>query len=162
VSEEWSSIVSTEDTTFLDTGLEADTTYYYRVLTVTVDGNTGPSDVISATTPTVPPAAPNLSSSASGFSITLSWTDVDGETGFRIERTVSGMEEWVILGTTGEDVLTYEDGGLAAGSSYDYRVFATGEGGDSPPSNVVTVTVVGDSASTSEDEGAVPPPPGGH
>jgi titin len=95
------------------------------------------SDVASATTLVAPPPAPSVTVTATSSEIDLSWTDVAGETGYRIERSTDGTD-WAQIGTTGADVTTYADGGLPSGSTFSYRVFATNAGGDSPPSDVVS------------------------
>ncbi len=77
---------------------------------------------------TVPPSAPgNLMATALGVSqVHLSWTastDNVGVTGYLVERQDPGNGSFVQVGTsTGT---SYNDTGLAAGSSYSYRVRAT-------------------------------------
>ncbi len=92
--------------------------------------------------PPPPPAAPtNLTAAGvSATQIKLSWRDVIGETGYRIERALAGGSSWVQVGTTSRDVLSYGDTGLAASTSYSYRVVATSANGDSAPSTVATAT----------------------
>jgi hypothetical protein len=140
----WREIATIEKgvTAYTDAGLASETTYYYRVSALIEGGAGPPSDVVSATTPEAPPSAPWLTADASSDAVTLSWTDVADETGYRIERLADGDTDWVTIATTGEDVTTYTNGGLSPESPYKYRVVATGPGGDSEPSNVASATTV--------------------
>jgi titin len=139
----WTSIgtVSANVTSVADFGLTAGTTYYYRVFATNAAGDSAASSVASATT-TVDPASPTtLSAVATSPSETmLDWTDVAGATGYRVERMASGDSGWMTVATTGQDVTEFVDAGLAMGTTYSYRVFATNAGGDSAPSDVVTVS----------------------
>ena len=77
---------------------------------------------------------------ASSSEIDVTWSDVDTETGYRVERSTDGSSGWTTVATTGQDVTAYSDTGLAAGSTYYYRVYATNAGGDSPPPDVASAT----------------------
>jgi hypothetical protein len=93
---------------------------------------------------TQPPTAPtNLTATASGTTITLNWTastDNVGVTGYLVERQDPGSTSFVQIGTT-TTATTYNDSGLAANSTYSYRVRATdGSGNLSPYSNVAQAT----------------------
>jgi hypothetical protein len=138
-SGEWSTIAETSAGVSMhtDTGLHAATTYYYRVAAELGSGEVAPtSDVVEVTTP---PAAPTLSAEVAVGAVHLRWTDVADETGYRIERLASDGSEWQLIAATGEGIVTTEDPDLTEGISYQYRVIATGVGGDSAPSNVVEV-----------------------
>jgi fibronectin type III domain protein len=127
--------------TYTDTGLAAGTTYYYRVSALLEDGVAPTSDVVSATTTeTSPPAQPTLTAKVRKTGIILMWTDVENETGYRIERQTEDGSDWIAIGTTGAGVLDYKDGSLSPGATYRYRVIAIGPGGESAPSNVVEAT----------------------
>jgi hypothetical protein len=81
----------------------------------------------------------------------LSWTDnSSNETGFRVERRIQGGDlVWGTVGETGADGTSFQDTGLAASTTFEYRVFAFNFAGDSAlPSNVAEVTT-----------GTPPPPP---
>jgi fibronectin type 3 domain-containing protein len=95
------------------------------------------------------PAAPSsLTASASSSSeVDLLWADVDGESGFRVERSSDGAGGWSAVGETGPGGTSWSDGGLSQGTTYYYRVVATNLGGDSPPSNVASATTSIDPAS---------------
>jgi hypothetical protein len=133
--------VSESVTAYTDVGLASDTTYFYRVSALTNAGAAPPSDVVSATTPAVsPPAATDVTAAATSDAIVLTWADVADETGYRIERSLDGTTDWMVIGTTGQDVTVYADVALSPGTTYHYRVVATNGGGDSAPSNIATAT----------------------
>ena len=86
--------------------------------TTTNDGNT--------TTTTVVPLPPtNLVGTLSPLTtVNLSWIDNStNETGFKIERKVSGGD-YALIGTTDADKTTFFDSGLSLGITYTYRVYA--------------------------------------
>ena len=157
-SSDWMPIASTGEakTTYTDTGLESSTTYFYRIAAVVPDGPTPPSDIVSATTSVAPPGATEVSASTSETSVTVTWANVAEETGYRIERSLGGTDDWLTIGTTGEDVTAYTDGGLSPGTTYRYRVVAMNAGGDSPPSNVVEATIP---KKADDAQGGDPPSP---
>jgi fibronectin type III domain protein len=142
-TEIWLAVATTNPgtTTYVDDGLSSATTYFYRVVAVTDTGTAPPSDVVSATTSAPPLVATTLTcSSTTSDAIDLAWTDVDGETGYRIERSTDGVSDWTTIATTGQDVTAYTDAGLAAGTTYSFRVFVENEAGESPASNVASAT----------------------
>jgi hypothetical protein len=127
-------------TAITDGGLEAATTYFYRVSSMTEAGQAPPSDVVSATTPVAVPAATSVTAVAVLDTVTLTWTDVADETGYRIERSLDGATGWAEIGTTGKDVTAYTNVALAPGTTFYYRIVATNAGGESAPSNVTSAT----------------------
>jgi hypothetical protein len=142
VQQGWLRIAKVRETqtTYKDGGLDADTTYFYRVSAMTDDGAAPPSDVVSATTPIAVPPATDVTAVATLDTITLSWTDVTDETGYRVERSLDGDSDWIEIATTGQGVTTYVNGTLSPGTTYYYRIVATNAGGDSTPSNVAFAT----------------------
>jgi hypothetical protein len=121
------------------------------------DGTTDPSPgpVVEPRPPGVPhggvlaPTAPSsLTANASSSSqVDLVWGDVDGENGFRVERSSDGAGGWSAVAETGPGGTSWSDGGLSQGTTYYYRVVATNVAGDSPPSNVASATTSIDPAS---------------
>jgi hypothetical protein len=166
----WLTIVKVQEdvTAYTDVGLDAATTYFYRVSAMTEDGAAPPSDVVSATTPIAVPSATDVTAVATLDTIALTWTDVADETGYRVERSLDGTTDWVELATTGQDVTTYVNATLSSGTTYYYRIIATNAGGDSAPSNVASATteapppVIEGAASTADApaEGPLPEPGG--
>src|SRR5262249_5991704 len=96
-----------------------------------------------------PPAAPTglAAVAVSSAQIDLSWTDNSAdESGFAVERSADAGAHWATVASTGTDVATYADVGLASGTTYSYRVRATNGNGTSGPSNVTSATTGGNSA----------------
>jgi hypothetical protein len=101
-----------------------------------------PDIVTAPRSPTIVTAVPGASGS-----IDLAWTDVAGETGYRIERSADGADGWTTAGTTAQDATIFGDTGLASGTTYYYRITATNGDGDSTPSDVASATTIIDPAS---------------
>jgi hypothetical protein len=139
----WGVVASTgsEETRYTDAALASGTTYYYRVAAV-AGQDVSRSDVVSATTTVITPTAPVLLSAAgSATSVDLAWSDVEGELSYQVQRSSDGINAWTDIGTTGQDVTSYTDTGLAAATTYYYRVVAVASnGGVSAPSGVLPAT----------------------
>jgi len=143
------------------TGLAAATSYSFRVAAANANGLSAYSNVASATTQAPPPppspvpAAPgNLTGWASSSNeVVLNWLDnSNNETSFRVERQVNGTFQEIQ--TTGANVTSARVSGLAAGTSYVFRVRAANASGYSAYSNTATVT-------TSAPNATVPAAPTG-
>jgi|GEM_PF-259515 len=115
--------------TFTDNGLAASTQYFYRIVTLSANGNKN-SSVVNATTlaPVLPNAPTSLAATASttALAINLAWTDANNETSYRIERkTGAGGTYAVIAPTVAINTTSYIDNtSLIAGTTYFYRVFS--------------------------------------
>jgi len=138
-------------TTYLNTGLTAETSYSYRVRAYTSVGNSGYAGPATFTTAPNPPAAPSglTATAVSPTQIDLAWTDnATNETGFKIERcqgvSCSSFSE---VATLAANVTTHQQTGLTAGTSFSYRVRAYNAGGNSANSATASATT------------PVPPPP---
>lgn len=131
--------------TYADTGLILNTTYYYRVSAYNVIGNSSYSNTASATTFGLPPDAPgNLAATAAApGQIDLIWTDnASNENGFIIERSPSGTDGWVEIGTVADNTTAYADSGLASGTTFFYRVAAYNMNGTSGFTNIASGTTM--------------------
>ncbi|HEX8523355.1 MAG TPA: NPCBM/NEW2 domain-containing protein [Tepidisphaeraceae bacterium] len=131
-------------TSYSDKNLAAGATWFYRIRATGTGGDSANSNIASATTTTAPLAPSNLSATAnSSTKITLTWSDVAGETGFKIERSLDGATAWTQIGMVGANVLTYADAtGLSSSTKYYYRVRATSTAGDSAYSAVTSATTL--------------------
>jgi titin len=97
---------------------------------------------ITVNPPPAPPVAPgNLSATAvSSNRIDLAWSDNStNETGFAIERSTDGVNFSQIT-TVAANLTSYSNTGLAASTTYFYRVRALGNAGPSGYSNVASAT----------------------
>ena len=65
----------------------------------------------------------------------LSWSDVPNETGYKVERSLASGSNYSLIANLAANTLTYADAGLAPGTSYFYRIRASNDAGDGPPSN---------------------------
>jgi titin len=128
--------------TYPSTGLNPATAYYYRVTAFNATGESAPSNLASATTLDVPPAAPSgLSATAvSSNRVDLSWTDnASNESSFVIERSTDGVS-YAQIAMVGANIATYSNTGLSASTTYHYRVRATNSAGNSAYSSSASAT----------------------
>ncbi|MFN7138617.1 MAG: putative Ig domain-containing protein, partial [Limisphaerales bacterium] len=89
------------------------------------------------------PSGPSglTATAASNSQINLAWTDNSGiEDGFRIERATASGGPFSQIASVGANVKTYSNTGLAAGTTYYYRVRAYNAAGNSPYSNTANAT----------------------
>jgi hypothetical protein len=138
----------TSGTTFSDTGLAASTTYYYKVEAVDSDASSAASPQATATTlppatcATVPSALAALTATAASSSaIGLSWTAVSAPANctissysvFRSTTTGFTPSSSNQVGTVASGT-TFSDTGLAASTTYYYKVEAVDAAGASAAS----------------------------
>jgi concanavalin A-like lectin/glucanase superfamily protein/fibronectin type III domain protein/lysyl oxidase len=137
---------------YSDTTVAGATTYHYR-LRARNDSDTSPnSNVATVTTPAPPLAAPTAlgATAASDTRIDLSWTDNSvGETSFVVERDTSPSFTSPATLSAPANATTLADTGLAAATTYHYRVRARNATESSPNSNPASATT----------QSAPPPPP---
>jgi hypothetical protein len=89
-----------------------------------------------------------LATPAWALQATVTWTDNSPggsnptpETGFRIERRDGpDTAQWVTQGTVAAGVTSFNQGGLATGTRYCYRVIALGATSNAPPSPIACST----------------------
>ncbi len=125
------------------TGLNAGTTYHYRVRAVSGGGTSANSNIITVATVPATVAAPVVgqpkSIEADGF--TATWEAVAGATNYQLDVSadsfltfVSGYER-LSVGNTLRSLVT----GLAPETQYFYRVYAEVGGNAGPPSDAVSL-----------------------
>jgi len=135
----YTTIASTTDPTFADTGLINGATYYYAVSAINSSGNeTQNSQEASAGPQNTTPAAPtSLNAVINGASqITLSWTDnSEAENGFQVERKTGSDGNYVQIAAVSANTTTFTDVLLPSGPDYFYRVRAYNVAGSSDYSN---------------------------
>ena len=141
----FSQIATVTGCTYAVTGLAPETTYGYVVWAVGADGISANSNVASASTPNLasPPTAPaNLvATAASSSQISLAWTASTSASGiaeYIVQRSQGGGASFVQVGTSAST--GYNDSGLAASTSYSYRVAAVDNSGNTSAfSNVASI-----------------------
>ena len=83
----------------------------------------------------------------SNTQIDLAWSNVTGNTGYRIERSTDGYT-WALVTSVAQDVVTYSNTGLTNDVTYSYRVRAFDATGGSAWSNIASATAYSDSGVT--------------
>jgi len=133
-------------TNYQSTQLAASSLYQHRVRAFNSAGNSAYSNVASATTQQDPPSAPSglTATAASTSQINLFWTNnANNATGYMVERSANGGGSWTeIASTLSANTTNYQSTGLAAGTSYHYRVRAFNSAGNSGYSNVASATTI--------------------
>jgi hypothetical protein len=130
-------------TSYLASGLEPGTAYGYRVRAYNGAGNSGYSNTAVTNTYQVAPAAPSglTATAVSSSRIDLTWADNSGnENGFRIQRSLSATSGFTQIATRAANATSYSSTGLAADTTYYYRVKAYNSAGNSGYSNTASAT----------------------
>ena len=124
-------------TSYGDTGLAASTSYGYRVRAFNTGGPSAWTETSANTQapPLPPPTAPTglTVTATTTNTINLGWTDTSAnEDGFTVQRCQGGgCTTFVTVATLPAGATSYGDTGLAASTSYGYRVRAFNTGGPS-------------------------------
>lgn len=126
-------------TSYTDTGLSANTTYYYRLRTTSGGLSSPDSSTCSATTLL---AAPTAISAGSAQLVTLTWAPDAGAT-FTVQRSTDGGSTWNTLDTTT----------ATSDSDYDYRAEASWR--VTPNTQYAYRIVASDATSPNHDSDAV-------
>lgn len=135
-------------TAYTDTGLAANTTYYYKVATVNTSyGESSQSSYTSATTysSSSGSGAPNAPTGVtaqtwSSNSIYISWYWVSGADVYYVYRGSSPSDSFSYIGMTYDGAYTDTDTGLSSNTTYYYKVIAHNDYGDSPYSEYTWAT----------------------
>jgi len=120
------------NTSFNNTALVANTTYYYRIRAVNGAGNSLYSAEVSASTsiPLVPVSVTTTASSSTR--VNLTWTDAsNNETGFQIERSTTSGSGFLLVSTTAANAVSFSNSALTANTTYYYRMRAINAVGNS-------------------------------
>jgi len=129
-------------TTYSDTTVLPNTTYYYRVLAGNLVGASAWSNTAMVLTPSPLLAAPSglTATAISPTRVDLAWTDNTAtETGFTVQRSAdTGFATGVTTFTVGANVTVYSDTSAGPNTTYYYRVQAVNAAGVSGWSNTAT------------------------
>jgi hypothetical protein len=139
----WAAVgtVGVNVTAFSNTGLASGTRYYYRVIAINASGESSPSSIVAPDTFTNAPATASATP-VSANRVDVSWSDVTGETGYKVERSTNGGVNWTQVGSVGASVLVFSDTTAVAGTNHQYRVKAYNSAGDSAASGVASALTV--------------------
>ncbi|MEL6557433.1 MAG: fibronectin type III domain-containing protein [Bacteroidota bacterium] len=138
--------VGANQTTFLDTDLDPNTRYRYRIYAANATNNSGFSNPVAVRTFNSAPNAPtNFSASFDPVNIAVDFFWVDrsnNETGHEIEYKLTTDTNWstLLVDIDGDVTSTTTDvSGIVGDQTYDLRIRATNAIGASPWSNVAQV-----------------------
>jgi titin len=140
------------DTSYTDSAVQNGVTYYYYVTAVNLNGESGPSNEVSATPggsppppppPTVPGPPNNLNAAAGNGVVYLTWQAPDSDGGspikyYHIYRGTS-PDQLSRYATVGNQ-LSYSDSGVTNGQTYWYQVSAENDVGEGAWSNQASAT----------------------
>jgi regulation of enolase protein 1 (concanavalin A-like superfamily) len=133
-----SNAVAAGVTSFTDSGLFGSMRWWYRVVARAGDATTSaPSATASAVNKPSAPAIPNSGYAVPAISVTtstttpiyLNWADVQGDQGYRVERSPDGVN-FTTLSTTGTNLNAYNDTTAVVNTGYVYRITPVTSVGD--------------------------------
>jgi autotransporter-associated beta strand protein len=127
-------LISVGDLTYTETGLAANTTYYYVVSAVNASGVSANSAQVS--TGLSPPAS--LTAAPGNTQVTLTWPAVAGATGYSVQRSAVTGGPYSAKGTSAGP--SYTDSGLTNGTPYYYVVASINTSGSGVNSPQATAT----------------------
>lgn len=131
-------VAGVSTTSYLNTGLKANTTYYYKISAYSSTSGDSPySSVAEAKTEgdgtgtgTAPAAPATLTASADGANkINLSWSAVSGAVSYSIFSSASANGTYANVDTVSAPATSYAHTGLTAGRTYFYKVQAKNSAG---------------------------------
>jgi endo-1,4-beta-xylanase len=134
-------IAGVTGTSFTNTGLTNNTTYFYVVSALNAAGESPNSAQVSATPRAPqPPAAPGgLAATPGNGQVSLSWNASPGATSYRVKRSTTSGGPYTLIASnlTGTSFINT---GLTNGITYFYVVSAVNSAGESPNSAQVGAT----------------------
>ena len=140
----WQEITVGNVLTYTHTGLTNGSSYQYRVRAGNRTGYSDWSDPSTAATPNVPLSSPSaLVVTAGNAQVALAWTGEDSTaTGYKVEQATKAEGPWAPTATQPSGTTTsLTVAGLNNGTTYFFRVRATGAAGTVPSSWVTSIGV---------------------
>lgn len=146
----WESMseVGSLDSDFTDTTVNKGTEYAYRIVALSGIQDAQPSGEVMITTPIDPPLSPAFveTTVVGALRIDLSWTDVDDENNYLLERSApdTNPNAWTIVAIMPDGFTSFSDHDVLPETNYVYRISASNIGGSSDPtvSDVLTTPVL--------------------
>ncbi|MDR1221182.1 MAG: fibronectin type III domain-containing protein [Treponema sp.] len=122
---------SVTGTSYTDTGLSADISYYYKIAAYNSDGESGMSSVYGAAAPLLsPPSSVTATATSSSGRITVSWGSVSNATRYYIYRSTSPAGDYQYQTYVDYSYNpSYTDTGLSSGTTYYYKIAAYNNAG---------------------------------
>jgi fibronectin type 3 domain-containing protein len=131
---------ATTGTSFTDTAVGNNTTYYYKVAGVNDSGQGVLSNTASATPGLLGPMTPLLAVTQFSGAANLNWNYIGSATTFNIYRGTSPGTETLFFAGLGAGSTTFFNSGLTNGTTYYYLVTAVNADSESPPSSEASAT----------------------
>jgi hypothetical protein len=131
-------------TTWNDTGLASNSTYYYSVGAYNTGGETRTATASASTLIAAPNAPTSLAfTNVTTTGLTLNWSAPGGggQTGYHIYRSTDGTN-YTLVATTGAGVTTWTDSALNSSTAYHYEVGAYNSAGEAKSAAAGTTTQV--------------------
>ena len=122
-----------------DSGLTANTPYYYQLESCNDNGCSSRSSVVSATTAPGRPSALTVAAQSEG-AVSISWSAVAGATHYKLYRSETSGGSFAQIGGDIAATDYVDDSGLAANTSYDYQLESCNGNGCSSRSSAVSAT----------------------
>jgi hypothetical protein len=135
-------IVGPNITSYMDTALNPNVLYYYRVKAANFGADSTYSNEVNLTTP-IPPATPSGAAPilVTTNEIKFAWNDnSNSEDGWRLFRKKSSGDTFIFLTGLPPNSTSYDDTGLTPGTSYDYHIQAFNVAGFSDFTGFTAVT----------------------
>jgi choice-of-anchor B domain-containing protein len=125
--------ISKDSTSYTDTGLVNNKSYYYKLFAKNLNGNSESSNILLARTGLTAPVVPDglTASSLSINSIEITWNNVENETGYFLHRSKANATSFELLNSLSTDSVRYTDTNLDANTIYYYKVLAFNSVGSS-------------------------------
>jgi fibronectin type 3 domain-containing protein len=125
-------IATTNETSYKNSGLENDTTYFYTVAARNMGGE-GPRAAAVTTVPVAPPLAPeNLSAVPGRKQMTLTWSPSPGASAYNVYRSSIVNRQAMQPVAAALAGTRFVDTTVSNGLTYFYTVTAHNDGGESP------------------------------
>ncbi len=146
--EQWSLLarLPADQVQFIDTTAMCEEAYQYRMRTFNgthYSTYSTPPIAVSLPVCTEPPDMPmGFSATSICQSIQLTWQDGRYETGYELQRTLVGLEDWVTIVSLPMNTTSYLDDNLRSGNPYQYRIRSINSLGESAYSPTIVVDVL--------------------